>query len=453
MNVNTFSCISPIDGRYASITEPLGAFFSEKSLIKYRLLIEVEYFIALCKLPLPELSDFPISGFKKLRDIYRSCSDEHIRQIKTIEKTTNHDIKAIEYFLKDHFEKLGYDRYLEFIHFGLTSQDVNNTAIPLSLKEGIGEVIYPAIKDLLKILQDMHNEWFDITMLAHTHGQPASPTTVGKELYVFYDRIHNQTDQLNALPFPAKFGGATGNFNAHCIAYPEIDWVAFANDFVSEHGLKRSRVTTQIDHYDGLSSIFDCLKRICTIIIDLDRDIWTYISMGYFKQKILSGETGSSTMPHKVNPIDFENAEGNAGVAIALFEHLSVKLPVSRLQRDLTDSTVLRNIGVPLAHMLIALKSTVRGLQKISINKTVINDDLGKNMVVVAEAIQTILRKLNDAEPYEKLKELTRKEGPLTREDLDIFIDNLDIDENEKIKMKEITPFNYIGTANTRIKQ
>ena len=453
MNVNAFSCISPIDGRYASISEPLSAFFSEKSLIKYRLLIEIEYFIALCEFPLPELSPFPASGFKTLRNIYLNCSDEDILQIKTIEKTTNHDIKAIEYFLKDHFEKLGYGRYIEFIHFGLTSQDVNNTAIPLSLKEGLSEVISPAIQNLLQVLKDLHNQWFDVPMLAHTHGQPASPTTVGKELYVFHERIYNQNSQLNTLSFPAKFGGATGNFNAHCIAYPDIDWMAFANGFVSKLGMSRSRVTTQIDHYDGLSSIFDCLKRICTIIIDLDRDMWTYISMGYFKQKIHAGETGSSTMPHKVNPIDFENAEGNAGLAIALFEHLSVKLPVSRLQRDLTDSTVLRNIGVPLAHMLIAMKATMRGLGKISLNQTVINNDLENNMVVVAEAIQTILRKLHDPEPYEKLKDLTRREGPLTRKELDAFIDNLDINENEKLKMKKITPFNYIGTANARDSQ
>ncbi len=442
---SAFSCVSPIDGRYASIAKPLRAYFPEKSLIRYRLLIEVEYFIALCNLPLPELSEFPADQYNNLRNLYLDCNDAAVKKIKDIEKTTNHDIKAIEYFLKDAFSALGIDRFKEFIHFGLTSQDVNNTAIPLSLKDALAEVIFPAIQDVLQEIEKLALQWIKVPMLAHTHGQPASPTTVGKELLVFHERIDNQFAQLKSMPLPAKFGGATGNFNAHHVAYPDIDWNNFADNFVGKFGLRRSTYTTQIDHYDGLAVIFDCLKRICTIIIDLDRDLWSYISMGYFKQKINAGETGSSTMPHKVNPIDFENSEGNAGMAIAIFEHLSAKLPVSRLQRDLTDSTVLRNIGVPLAHMLIAVKATIRGLGKISLNQQAIDKDLENNMVVVAEAIQTILRKLNDPAPYEKLKELTRKDGTLSREDIDHFIDNLDIPEQEKQKMKAITPFNYTG--------
>jgi adenylosuccinate lyase len=444
-DTSAFSCISPVDGRYAGISKPLRAYFSEKSLIRYRLLVEVEYFISICELPLPELKGFPVEAFSKLREIYRGCSDADIGEIKEIEKTTNHDIKALEYFLKDAFCKLGFEHFREFIHFGLTSQDVNNTATPLSLKEGMEQVIFPAIEDLLKTIYQLAMLWIKVPMLAHTHGQPASPTTVGKEILVFHERINNQFAQLKALQLPSKFGGATGNFNAHHAAYPEIDWNSFADNFTLKLGLKRSKYTTQIDHYDGLAVIFDCLKRICTIIIDLDRDLWSYISMGYFKQKINAGETGSSTMPHKVNPIDFENSEGNAGIAIAIFEHLSAKLPVSRLQRDLTDSTVLRNVGVPLAHMLIAVKATIKGLGKISLNQQIIDKDLENNMVVVAEAIQTILRRLNYPEPYEKLKELTRKDGPLSREEINLFIDNLDIPELEKQKLKNITPFNYTG--------
>lgn len=439
------SCISPVDGRYAGAVEPLRLYFPEKALIRYRLLIEVEYFIALCQIPLPELAEVSEPHFRHLRKIVSGLSDQDVLRVKKIEQSTNHDVKAIEYFLKEKFEETGLGSYKEFIHFGLTSQDVNNTAIPLSLKDALEDVILPAISDLQEVLFSLSKTWRHVPMLAHTHGQPASPTTVGKEIVVFHERIRLQLKQLNSMPMPAKFGGATGNFNAHHAAYPDIDWFAFADTFTGGLGLTRSRYTTQIDHYDGLSTIFDCLKRICTIIIDLDRDFWAYISMNYFKQKINPGETGSSTMPHKVNPIDFENAEGNAGLAVALFEHLSSKLPVSRLQRDLTDSTVLRNIGVPLAHMLIAIRSTIRGLKKISLNEAIINKALEQNMAVVAEAIQTILRKLKVDEPYEKLKELTRKEGHLTKNDIDAFIDNLNLTDAEKNDLKQFTPFNYTG--------
>ncbi len=442
---HAISCISPVDGRYSGAVESLRLYFPEKALIRYRIMIEVEYFIALCQIPLPELSDMTEPQYQQLREIVTNLSDEDVLRVKEIEKTTNHDVKAIEYYVKERFEEAGLEAYKEFIHFGLTSQDVNNTAIPLSLKDALQEALIPAIEDLQNMLLTLSKTWRHVPMLAHTHGQPASPTTVGKEILVFHERIRLQLIQLQSMPVPAKFGGATGNFNAHHAAYPDIDWVKFANQFVGNLGLTRSTYTTQIDHYDGLSSIFDCLKRICTVIIDLDRDLWSYISMNYFKQKIKLGETGSSTMPHKVNPIDFENAEGNAGMAIALFEHLSAKLPISRLQRDLTDSTVLRNIGVPLAHMMIAIKSTTRGLKKISLNKEVINRALEQNMVVVAEAIQTILRKLKVEEPYEKLKELTRKEGQLTKNDIDIFIDSLNITEAEKDNLKQLTPFNYTG--------
>ncbi len=445
MNDTGFSCISPIDGRYIQATLPLRPYFSEKALIRYRLLIEIEYFIALCEYPLPQLRSFPKDAFDALRNIYRTCSDMDVQRVKDIEKTTNHDIKAIEYFLKESFDTLKLEDYREFIHFGLTSQDVNNTAIPLSFRDGLHDIIFPAVGQLISTLKSLASNWIAIPMLAHTHGQPASPTTVGKELLVFVERISNQLDPLKALTYPAKFGGATGNFNAHHAAYPDINWVSFANSFVSKLGLKRAQHTTQIDHYDGLACLFDALKRICTIIIDLDRDMWSYISMNYFSQKITPGETGSSTMPHKVNPIDFENSEGNAGLAVAIFEHLSAKLPISRMQRDLTDSTVLRNIGVPVSHMLIAIKSCMKGLGKIHLNTDAINKDLNDNMVVVAEAIQTILRRLKDPEPYEKLKELTRKEGRITREDIDLFINGLDIPQLEKQAMKPITPFNYTG--------
>jgi adenylosuccinate lyase len=441
----SISSISPVDGRYVAMTAPLRAFFPEKSLIRYRLIIEVEYFIALCRIPLPELRAVENKQIEALRGIISDLSDKDVLRVKEIEKTTNHDVKAIEYFLKEKFENIGLGAFREFIHFGLTSQDVNNTAIPLSLKDALEQVMVPAIEELLALLRDRANQWMTIPMLAHTHGQPASPTTAGKEILVFHERIRVQNDQLKALPIPAKFGGATGNFNAHHAAYPDIRWFEFADQFTSGLGLRRSRHTTQIDHYDGLAAIFDCLKRMCSIMIDLDRDFWSYISMNYFKQKINPGETGSSTMPHKVNPIDFENAEGNAGVAIAIFEHLSAKLPVSRLQRDLTDSTVLRNIGVPLAHMLIAIRSSIKGLQKVSLHEEAISSDLEKNMVVVAEAIQTILRKLHVPEPYEKLKGLTRKQGIITRKDLDDFINRLDIPETDKDRLKQITPFNYTG--------
>ncbi len=445
MNDQGFLNISPIDGRYAPITAPLGPFFSEKALIRYRILVEVEYFIALCQLPLLHLESFPEKSFDDLRMIYQEFSDDNAIRVKEIEKSTNHDIKAVEYFLKERFDQLGLGAYKEFIHFGLTSQDINNTAVPLSLKEALEQVIFPAMDKLLGSLKNLSRQWLDVPMLAHTHGQPASPTTVGKEILVFHERLRMQTGDLKNMPYPAKFGGATGNFNAHHVAYPETDWNDFADGFLRGFGLDRSMHTTQIDHYDRLSAIFDALKRICTILIDLDRDCWTYISFEYFKQRIIPGETGSSTMPHKVNPIDFENAEGNAGVAIALFEHLSSKLPVSRLQRDLSDSTVLRNIGVPLAHMLIAIHSTRKGLGKITLNKPAIDQDLENNMAVVGEAIQTILRKLNLSDPYEKLKEITRMNERVSRKDLNAFIDGLDIPDTEKTALKKITPFNYTG--------
>jgi adenylosuccinate lyase len=438
--------ISPIDGRYQLQTQELQKYFSEYALMQYRVFVEIEYFIALCKKGLPELSRVTPEDFENIRNIYHDFTGMDALAIKDIEKVTNHDIKAVEYFLKEKFEKLGLGEYIEFIHFGLTSQDINNTAIPLSLKEGILEVIVPALDELLATLKKMAKTWMKIPMLAHTHGQPASPTTVGKELYVFHYRLERQINQLLALPFPAKFGGATGNFNAHRVAYPDVNWNDFADYFVNATlKLKRSEVTTQIEHYDFLSAIFDGLKRICTILIDMDRDLWSYISMNYFKQKIKEGEVGSSAMPHKVNPIDFENSEGNAGIAIALFEHLSAKLPISRLQRDLTDSTVLRNIGVPLAHMLIALRSTHKGLGKLIINTEKINSDLDDNWMVVAEAIQTVLRKINYPKPYEKLKELTRTNQKIDQAIISNFIHSLDIDEQTRESLLQITPFNYIG--------
>lgn len=445
MNDQGFSNISPVDGRYAPVTVPLSPFFSEKALIRYRILIEVEYFIALCLIPLKELESIPASSFPGLRKIYEDFSDDHAVRVKEIEKTTNHDIKAVEYFLKERFESLGLENFKEFIHFGLTSQDINNTAIPLSIRQGLEQVVYPALEKLMDLLKTLARQWISIPMLAHTHGQPASPTTVGKEILVFYERLRIQYSELKTRAYPAKFGGATGNFNAHHVAYPGIDWNGFADGFTGQLGLSRSRHTTQIDHYDQLAALFDNLKRVCTILIDMDRDFWTYISFEYFKQRIIPGETGSSTMPHKVNPIDFENAEGNAGIAIALFEHLSAKLPISRLQRDLSDSTVLRNTGVPLAHMLIAIHSTKKGLGKITLNKPAIDNDLENNMAVVAEAIQTILRKLKLAEPYEKLKDITRNNARIGRNDLVAFIDQLDIPDEAKAGLKKITPFNYTG--------
>jgi adenylosuccinate lyase len=445
MNEQGLSNISPVDGRYAAVTAPLAPYFSEEALIRYRIRVEVEYFIALCTLPLPELGEFPRERFGELRAVYQDFSREDALRVKQIEKITNHDIKAVEYFLKERFEALGLAAYKEFIHFGLTSQDINNTAFPLSLKEGLETVVFPAVEKLMDKLKDLSGQWIDVPMLAHTHGQPASPTTAGKEILVFHERIRIQLNGLRAMPFPAKFGGATGNFNAHHVAYPEIDWHAFAVVFTRQLGLLRSHPTTQIDHYDRLGTLFDGLKRLATILIDLDRDCWSYISMDYFRQKIVAGETGSSTMPHKVNPIDFENAEGNAGVAIALLEHLSAKLPVSRLQRDLSDSTVLRVAGLPLAHLLIALQSTLKGLGKLRLNREAIGADLERNVAVVAEAIQTVLRRLGVPEPYEKLKELTRHGDRITREDLDAFIDGLDIRPEMKDRLKQITPFNYTG--------
>ena len=437
--------ISPVDGRYRKITAPLKNYFSEEALIRYRVFVEIEYFIALCQIPLPQLRSINDENIRQIREIATSFSGKDAIEVKNIEQTTNHDIKAVEYFIKKRFEAIGLGKYKEFIHFALTSQDINNTALPLSLQHGIEAVILPALEDIVEKLRELAKKWIDIPMLAHTHGQPASPTTMGKELLVFYDRLQNQVSDLYSLPYPAKFGGATGNFNAHHAAYPETDWVNFADQFVSDLGLKRSAITTQIDHYDRLSAIFDNLKRICSILIDLDRDCWTYISINYFKQKIKKGEVGSSAMPHKVNPIDFENAEGNAGIAIALFEHLSAKLPVSRLQRDLTDSTVSRSIGMAVAHMLIAIKSTLRGLNKITINTQKLEKDLEDNYAVVAEAIQTILRTLGHPEPYEALKELTRRSNKITKNEVDIFIDGLEIAESEKVRLKKITPLNYTG--------
>lgn len=448
----SLSCISPIDGRYRKITSSLSPYFSEQALIRYRLFVEVAYFDALFNTGLPDLKPVTKDQIARLYLLCKDFGENEALRIKEIEATTNHDIKAVEYFLKEQFDKLGLAEFKEFVHFGLTSQDINNTAIPLSLREGLEHIIYPALEGLMNRLLELAHEWKSVPMLARTHGQPASPTILGKEVLVFHQRIKNQYEQLRQLSFPAKFGGATGNFNAHFAAYPEIDWHAFAEDFTASLGLKRSFPTTQIEHYDGLAAIFDNLKRICTIIIDLDRDFWQYISMEYFRQKIVKGEVGSSAMPHKVNPIDFENAEGNAGVAIAVFEHLSAKLPVSRLQRDLTDSTVLRNLGVPLAHMLIAIKSSLRGLNKLNLNEPALQFDLEKNTAVVAEAIQTILRKINYPEPYEKLKELTRNNQAVTRQSLNEFIDSLEVSDQLKETLKKISPFNYTGLLPPELK-
>ncbi len=438
--------ISPVDGRYQSKTIELQKYYSEYALIQYRVFVELEYFIALCKQGLPELSGIQDEDIEAVRNIYHDFGGQDALRIKEIEVVTNHDIKAVEYYIKEKFDAIGMSQYKEFIHFGLTSQDINNTAVPLSLKEGLLEVIVPELDALMATLKEMAKNWLNVPMLAHTHGQPASPTTVGKEIYVFHYRLERQINQLLAMPFAAKFGGATGNFNAHKAAYPDIDWNSFADRFVNNTlRLKRSEVTTQIEHYDFMAGIFDGLKRISTIIIDLNRDAWAYISMNYFKQKIKEGEVGSSAMPHKVNPIDFENSEGNLGIAIALCEHLSAKLPVSRMQRDLTDSTVLRNIGMPLAHMLIAIKATRKGLSKLIINQEKINRDLEDNWMVVAEAIQTVLRKINYPQPYEKLKELTRTHDVINREAIHDFIQSLDIDNKTKESLLTITPYNYTG--------
>jgi len=446
MTLSPLTAITPIDGRYYNTTKDLSNFFSEFALIKYRVLVEVEYFIALTESGIPQLSHFDGSLNDKLRAIYLNFSLEDAQWIKDTEKVTNHDVKAVEYFLKHEFEKLGLTDSLEFIHFGLTSQDINNTAIPRSWKDALAEVYQPAIKELLEELKKLSAEWENIPMLARTHGQPASPTRLGKEIKVFIERIEKQLNLLNQIPFSAKFGGATGNFNAHHVAYPENDWVAFGNKFVNEVlGLDRSQTTTQIEHYDNFAASCDGLKRINNIIIDLCRDVWTYISMDYFKQKITAGQIGSSAMPHKVNPIDFENAEGNLGLANAVYEHLAAKLPVSRLQRDLTDSTVLRNIGVPFSYTLIAIKSTLRGLRKLILNEAAFNNDLENNWAVVAEAIQTILRREGYPKPYEALKDLTRTNAHVTRETIAAFVDQLNVTEEVKEEIKAISPSNYTG--------
>ena len=442
----SLKAISPVDGRYHSKTKALQAYYSEYGLIRYRVLVEVEYFIALTAIPLPSLQDFPKDKIEGLRDLYRNFSEDDALWIKETEKTTNHDVKAVEYFLKEKMSALGLERYLEFIHFGLTSQDINNTAVPLSLKEGVNAVYLPLLDNLISKLKELEVEWKDVPMLARTHGQAASPTRLGKELKVFRERIELQKEMLIGIPFSAKFGGATGNFNAHFVAYPEIDWVRFSNNFVNETlGLNRSQTTTQIEHYDHAASLFDALKRINTILIDLDRDIWTYISMDYFKQKLKEGEIGSSAMPHKVNPIDFENSEGNLGIANALYVHLSVKLPISRLQRDLTDSTVLRTIGVPLAHSVIAFQSSLKGLDKLVLNEDAIAMELENNWAVVAEAIQTILRREGFEKPYEALKGLTRTHDKVTKASVHAFIDTLEISATLKEELKKIGPSTYLG--------
>jgi adenylosuccinate lyase len=446
MSSFSLNAISPIDGRYSDKTAVLSNYFSEKSLIKTRILVEVEYFISLCEIPLPKLKSFKKSDFKKLRDIYMNFSEKDAIAIKEIEKKTNHDVKAVEYFIKNKFDKLNLNQYKEFIHFGLTSQDINNTAIPLNLKYALNDVYYPELDAIISHLNDSSKKWSKILMLARTHGQPASPTRLGKEIDVFKVRIIEQLTLLKSIPIAAKFGGATGNYNAHNLAYPKIDWRKFSKKFVSKNlGLKHSFPTTQIEHYDHLAAIFDNIKRINTILIDLNRDLWLYISMDYFKQKIKEGEIGSSAMPHKVNPIDFENSEGNLGIANANFEHLSSKLPISRLQRDLTDSTVLRNIGVPFAHTLIAFKSTIKGLKKLIVNKEKISNDLNNNWAVVAEAIQTILRREDYPQPYEALKSLTRVNSNISKEEIHNFINKLDVNNNIKKELLKITPENYTG--------
>ncbi|PQA53804.1 adenylosuccinate lyase [Siphonobacter curvatus] len=445
MALTTLTAISPVDGRYRRTTESLAPFFSEFGLIHYRVRIEIEYFIALCELPLPQLADFDPSLFDQLRSIYTEFSEADALRIKEIEKTTNHDVKAVEYFIKEKLADLSIEQYLEFIHFGLTSQDVNNTAIPLSLKEAMDAVVTPAFEEVIYKLSSLAALWKDIPLLARTHGQPASPTRLGKELQVFVERLQQQRNLLVQIPYAAKFGGATGNFNAHFVAYPGFDWPEFGNDFVSDLGLCRSRYTTQIEHYDHLAAMLDTLKRLNTILIDFSRDVWSYVSTNYFKQKIKAGEVGSSAMPHKVNPIDFENAEGNLGVANALYEHLSAKLPISRLQRDLTDSTVLRNLGMPLAHTLIALKSLVRGMDKLELNEAAIHADLEANWAVVAEAIQTVLRRESYPQPYEALKALTRKNEAITAKTIAEFIETLDVSEGIKAELRAISPFNYLG--------
>lgn len=445
MHLNELTALSPIDGRYRNKTKELAPYFSEFGLIKYRVLVEAEYFIALCEIPLPQLADFPAAKFSELRGVVQNFTEADAQKIKDTEKVTNHDVKAVEYFLKEKFDALGLMKWKEFIHFGLTSQDVNNTAVPLSFKEAAANVYRGELNRLVQRLKKMANEWKDIPMLAHTHGQPASPTRLGKEILVFTERLENQIKLLEQIPYSAKFGGATGNFNAHHVAYPKINWIDFANSFVNEKlTLTRLQHTTQIEHYDNFAAHFDALKRINTILIDLCRDMWTYISMEYFKQQVKANEVGSSAMPHKVNPIDFENAEGNLGIANALLEHLAAKLPVSRLQRDLTDSTVLRNIGVPMAHTVIAFASIEKGLSKLLLNEAALNNDLENNWAVVAEAIQTVLRREGVPNPYEQLKELTRG-SVINKEAIHSFIDALTISTALKSELKSITPQNYTG--------
>lgn len=444
MQLNTLNAISPIDGRYFESVQNLSAYFSEFGLIKYRIQVEIEYLLALSAV-LPELTDFPAHQIGEVRKIYKTFSEKDAQEVKEIEKTTNHDVKAVEYFIKKKFESMNLGYLKEFIHFGLTSQDINNTSIPLSLKDFIHKEYLPQLDELVRSMNLFSKEWKDVPMLAKTHGQPASPTRLGKEIAVFSARIEKQLQLLKTIPYSAKFGGATGNFNAHYVAYPEVDWNKFAEEFCQHLGLSRSHPTTQIEHYDNLAALFDNLKRINTILIDFSRDVWQYISMNYFKQKIKEGEVGSSAMPHKVNPIDFENAEGNLGYANAIFEHLSSKLPVSRLQRDLTDSTVLRNIGVPLAHTIISFRSLGKGLRKLELNKATIDQDLNDNWAVVAEAIQTVLRKEGYPNPYEALKGLTRKNEKITQETLAAFIDSLNIKPKVKEHLKSISPFNYTG--------
>ncbi|KDN54515.1 adenylosuccinate lyase [Flavobacterium seoulense] len=444
--LNELNAISPIDGRYRNKTQNLAPFFSEEALIKYRVLVEVEYFISLCEVPLPQLKNVDSNLFESLRAIYKNFSTEDALWIKETEKVTNHDVKAVEYFIKDAFEKLGLSEYKEFIHFGLTSQDINNTAIPLSTKEAFEQVYMPTLVTLISKLKELSAEWKDVPMLARTHGQPASPTRLGKEIAVFVERIEEQMRLLFNTPFAAKFGGATGNYNAHHVAYPQIDWKQFGTKFVEENlGLHHSFPTTQIEHYDHFAAFFDALKRINNIIIDLDRDIWTYVSMEYFKQKIKAGEIGSSAMPHKVNPIDFENSEGNLGIANAIFEHLSAKLPISRLQRDLTDSTVLRNVGVPMGHTIIAFEATLKGLNKLLLNESKFHEDLENNWAVVAEAIQTILRREAYPNPYEALKGLTRTNEAITKKSMHEFIGTLEVSDEIKAELLKITPSNFLG--------
>ena len=446
MSLSPLYAISPVDGRYRKTTQELATYFSEAALIEYRVYVEIEYFIALCEIPLPQLQDFPIEKFADLRKIYERFHEDDAQRIKEIESITNHDVKAVEYFIKEQFDSLGLGEFKEFIHFGLTSQDINNTSIPHSFKLAIEKSYLPTIHDLVEQLKKLAEDWKHIPLLAHTHGQPASPTRLGKEIMVFVERLEAQLTLFKHIPYSAKFGGATGNFNAHHIAYPQIDWKVFGNEFVNKKlKLSRSQYTTQIEHYDNFAAHCDALKRINNIIMDLDRDMWTYISMNYFKQKIKAGEVGSSAMPHKVNPIDFENSEGNLGLANALFEHLAAKLPVSRLQRDLTDSTVLRNIGVPVAHTLIAIKSTQKGLNKLLLNEDAIRQDLEDNWPVVAEAIQTILRREAYPNPYEALKELTRTNSKVNAETISDFVDTLNVSEAVKKEIRQISPSTYTG--------